>query len=256
MATTSTNRAAVGRRSAMIPRLPRLRRPRVTPILAAAVLVLAVVIGVGWLWFRSSSLVSVRQVEVTGLSGPDVGEIRSALDTTVKQMTTLTISDVRLKKAIAGYGPIAGVRVSTHFPHGVTIHVDETIPIATISDGGRQVAVDGAGLLLLGDSTRGLPALSVAPAATGGQVAGASTRAVLSVLQAAPFQLLAHLKSARMTAAHGVTVTLRNGPEIYFGATTQLPLKWRAADASLASSYSAGAAYIDVSAPMRPAAGS
>ena len=50
-------------------------------------------------------------------------------------------------------------------------------------------------------------------------------------------------------------VQLRNGPQLYFGPTAQLARKWTAAVAVLQNKGSAGAAYIDVTDPQRPAAG-
>ena len=51
------------------------------------------------------------------------------------------------------------------------------------------------------------------------------------------------------------TVALRDGPLVYFGDDTQLAAKWRSAIRALADPTSAGASYIDVTDPNRPAAG-
>jgi cell division protein FtsQ len=231
-------------------RLPRLTARRIGALCAAALILLG-----AWLYLRSSSLVAIKSVQVVGLSGADAGQVRSALKSEAVTMTTLNVSTSKLESAVASYPHIAGVQVSTHFPHGVTIVVDEQIPVASVDAGGRTVAVDGDGLLLPKDTTAGLPNLSLAPDTGGNRVTAAGTLATLSVLAAAPYQLLPHIASARSTTKHGVAVQLRNGPVVYFGDTTQLALKWSAADATLASSDSAGASYIDVSAPNKPAAG-
>jgi cell division protein FtsQ len=235
--------------------LPRSRLPRVTPARAGALLALLAILAGGWFWFRASSLVAIRQVRITGLSGPDVNQITSALTVEAREMTTLDVSAAKLERAVSGFGHIARVTVATHFPHTVTIAVDEQLPVASLQRGGGQVAVDRAGQLLAKVATAGLPQLPVAPSAAGDQVTSAGTLATLAVLGAAPYQLLPHIASARATAAHGVTVQLRNGPVIYFGNPTQLALKWSAADGALANANSAGASYIDVTAPSRPAAG-
>jgi cell division protein FtsQ len=235
--------------------LGHIRWPRITARRVCVLIALLVVLLVGWLWFRSSSLVSVKQVTVTGLNGQDASQIRSALTDEALTMTTLDISRSKLENAVSGYSHIAGVSVSTHFPHTVTINVDETIPVASVEANGRQVAVDGAGLLLPSVSTSGLARLSIAPDTGGARVTSAGTLATLSVLAAAPYQLLPHIASAKSSLEHGVTVQLRNGPVIYFGNTTQLQAKWTSADAVLASSDSAGASYIDVTAPGRSSAG-
>jgi cell division protein FtsQ len=235
--------------------LSRLSLGKLTVRRAAALVAAALILLGAWLYVRSSSLVAIKQVQVTGLSGADAGQVRAALSDEAVTMTTLDISAAKLKSAVSGYPAIAGVRVITHFPHGVTIEVDEQVPVATLESGGRSVAVDAGGLLLPKDSTAGLPNLSAAPDTGGNRVTAAGTLATLAVLGAAPYELLSHIAGARATTQHGVTVQLRDGPVIYFGDTTQLSLKWSAADATLANSNSAGASYIDVSAPSKPAAG-
>jgi cell division protein FtsQ len=244
--------ATAGGRS---PGLPRPRLPRLTPARAGALLAVVAILVGGWFWFRASSLVAIEQVRVTGLSGPDVSQIVGALTGEAREMTTLDVSTAKLERAVSGFGHIAGVSVATHFPHAVTIAVNEQLPVASLRVGGGYVAVDRAGQLLARVATAGLPQLPAAPSAGGSQVTSPGTLATLAVLGAAPYQLLSHIASARATAAHGVTVQLRNGPVIYFGNPTQLALKWSAADGALASPDSAGAAYIDVTAPSRPAAG-
>ncbi|WP_249009381.1 cell division protein FtsQ/DivIB [Conexibacter sp. DBS9H8] len=212
-------------------------------------------LGGGWLWLRSSSLVAIRQVQVTGLSGEYARQIRTVLTRTARRMTTLDLSAAALKQAVAGYPDIAGVTAQLHFPHGVTIAVDETIPVAAVHSGGALVAVDAHGVLLPGRPVRGLPLLTLAPDAAGRPITAPGTLATLAVLSAAPFQMLAEITAARSDTAHGVTLQLHNGPALYFGSTRDLAAKWAAADAVLASPNSAGASYIDVTAPERPAAG-
>jgi hypothetical protein len=56
-------------------------------------------------------------------------------------------------------------------------------------------------------------------------------------------------------APHGLVAQIRGGPAIYFGDLTELAQKWIAASEVLADAGSAGALYIDVTDPERPAAG-
>jgi cell division protein FtsQ len=52
-----------------------------------------------------------------------------------------------------------------------------------------------------------------------------------------------------------MTAPLRNGPVLYFGGTERLRAKWIAASRVLADRSSAGATYLDLRLPERPAAG-
>jgi cell division septal protein FtsQ len=240
---------------------PRRRRLRFLPRLsvrnaALAVLVL-VVLGCGWLWFRSSSLVAIKQVRVTGLSGPDVSQIRHDLTSQAKLMTTLDVDVSRLQGAVSQYPDVRSLQVATGFPHSVVIHVSEQVPVATIEVGGGLVVVDTDGQLLAHASgaPSPLPLVPLRTAPSGSRVSAAGARAAIATLAAAPYALITHIENATSTASHGVIVQLRIGPQLYFGSVAQLAAKWSAALAVLSESSSAGADYIDVTDPRRAAAG-
>lgn len=238
---------------------------RVAAVLVAAVILL----GGGWLWFRSSSFVAVHQVRVTGLSGPNVGPIARALTTTAETMTTLDFDVSKLKRSVEAYPYVHSLDVSTEFPHGVTIDVLEEVPVAITSVAGRVTVVDATGSLLSSAGTRHgpLPSVPLGSVSTGGAETGGATSgritapgslAALKVLVAAPYRFLPHVASAVSSSAHGVVVKLRDGPSLYFGPLVDLADKWNAALAVLAARGSAAAAggeYIDVSDPQRPAVG-
>jgi cell division protein FtsQ len=235
----------------------RLRLPRVSVRLAAIVAGAVVVLGCGWLWFRDSSLVSVQRVRITGVSGPHAAAIRGALRGSALTMTTLDVDMNRLRNSVEAYPDVVSLGVGTQFPHGIVIHVSEQIPVATVVAGGRTLAVDGGGALMRPprSSDGRLPQLRVTVPTGATRLSGATARAALEVLAAAPWSLISHIAGAEDSAARGVVVSLRSGPSLLFGEPTDLPAKWAAAIAVLADHGSAGASYIDVSDPERPAAG-
>jgi cell division protein FtsQ len=236
-----------------IRRLPRLRvrHPRI-----AAVTVLALMaLGGGWLWLRDSSLVAVTRVTVTGANGPDAGQIRAALTTSARNMTTLDVRVGQLRMAVSPYPVVKDVRVRTQFPHGIRIRVIEQVPVAAVVVAGRRIAVAGDGTLLRDVvASPALPQIPLRLPPAGAELTGAS-RAEVEMLAAAPPQLLDRVSEATSVTMHGLVAQLRNGPSIYFGDASQLPEKWTAATAVLADPKSAGTVYIDVSDPRRPAAG-
>jgi hypothetical protein len=124
-----------------------------------------------------------------------------------------------------------------------------------VSAGGRQVPVSADGTLLQdGVVTGALPTIALDVAPGGTRVDGAALGEV-RLLAAAPYQLLAKVGGVSSDATHGFIAQLLNGPKVYFGDGSQPGAKWAAAAAVLGSTSSAGAAYIDVSNPSRPAAG-
>ena len=248
--------AASRRRSLPRPHLPvrlRLRRPGLRSV--AAVAIVLALLGGGFAWFRQSSLVAVRQVTIVGVSGPGADQIRSALRGAARGMSTMDLDVSRLHAAVAPYPVVRALHLVTHFPHALRIDVTEQVPVAVLQVGGQRTTVAADGTLLPDVATSGaLPTIAVAVAPGGTEVTGAA-RTELALLAAAPYPLLAKIASAGQAAGRGLTVTLRDGPAVYFGADSELAAKWSAVLAVLANSTSAGADYIDVSDPARPAAG-
>jgi cell division protein FtsQ len=229
----------------------RLLSPRVIIVLIAVLLLF----GGAWLWFRDSSLVAIKRVQVTGATGPDAGRIRQALIVAARNMTTLDVSIGELRTAVAPYPDVKNVRVSTQFPHGMRIFVVEQRPVAAVLVAGRTIAVAGDGTLLSDTvPTAALPRIPLAVPPGGARLTGSAQSAV-DVLAAAPYQLLPRLTEVTTTARHGLTAQLRSGPSIYFGDAQRLAAKWSAAVAVLGDPSSGGAVYVDVSDPIRPAAG-
>ena len=236
-------------------RLGLRRPPRIHPRLIGALLVLVAIAVGGWFWLRDSSLVAVRKVTITGVSGPDAGQIRAALTSAAHGMTTLDVNSAALRNAVQPFPVVKHVQASTSFPHAMVITVSEEVPVAMLSAGGTSTAVAGDGALLHGASApAALPTITVAVAPGGDRVTGMAL-ADARLLAAAPYPLLARIASASDSQAHGLTVQLRNGPRVYFGSTGQLARKWSVADGVIAQPSSAGADYIDVTVPARPVAG-
>lgn len=262
---------ATGRRIMPRLRLPRPRGRRRLPRPGRrgllVVLVLAAVLTGLYFWVRQSSLVAVQQVTVTGVSGPNAAAIRQMLVQRAERMTTMEIDARALKASVARYPVVRSLRVSTHLPHAVTIAVFEQVPVAVLD--GTTVSAHGTLLPGVSASGRSLPTITAPSTSNGSSAASGSgseggragstvtgtARADVYLLAAAPYPLIARLTTAGWKPGRGLTVTLRNGPVIYFGDDHRLAAKWRSAILALASPTSAGASYIDVTDPARPAAG-
>jgi cell division protein FtsQ len=234
--------------------------------IALAVLVL---LGGGWLLLRKSPLVSVEHVQIAGVQGVDAGPIDAALRGAARGMSTLNVNVAALRAAVAPFQVVRDLSVSTSFPHGLRIHVVEQLPVAVLSVGGVRTAVAADGVVLgstlsdlLASERVPLPAIALAAGSSaladlrsvGGHVENATACAELSVLGAAPRVLLGWVSKV-FIGPEGLTVSMRNGVLIYFGDATRPRAKWLSAARVLADPSSAGATYVDVRAPERPAAG-
>lgn len=237
-------------------RRPRVSRQRIRLVLAVAIVAVLLVVG-GWFLLRDSSLVAVDHVTVTGASGPDSGAISAALDAAARKMTTLDVSNARLEAAVSGFPEIRGLRVSTDFPHGIAIHVTMLLPVGAVRVSGREVAVTGDGTLLPRVAVKGLlPSIVLDQPPVGARLSEPWALGAVRLLAGAPRELLPRLAEVTTVAGHGLVAQLRNGPSVYFGDSSRAQAKWLALLAVLANPSSAGALYIDVTDPARPAAGS
>jgi cell division protein FtsQ len=233
---------------------PRLRRPRLRTLLAAGLL--AALLAAGWFWLRDSSLVAVRDVEISGVAGAKGARVRAALDQAARSMTTLHVRREALDAAVAPYPLVKDLEVDTDVPHAMRIHVVTNVAVGAILAAGRRIPVTSDGTLLRDVSTkRSLATITLRTPPGGRRLTGAAALAAVQALAAAPDALRPHIESAATTRAHGLTLQLANGPVLWFGDDRRLAAKWAAAAAVLADPNAAGARSIDVSEPARPAVG-
>jgi cell division protein FtsQ len=233
----------------------RARRRRARFRIAGLVAVVLTLLLGGWLWLRDSSLVAVNKVTIGGVSGPDAAAIRAALLRAARNMTTLDVHVNELNTAVAPYPVVKRLEVSTQFPHGMRIRVIEQMPVGAITVGGRLMPVAADGTVLHDVQLTGtLPTIPLRVPPGGSRLTGQAMDEV-EVLAAAPGPLLARTSQVTSTSPSGLVAQLRHGPSIRFGDASRLADKWAAAAAVLADSGSAGALYVDVTDPQRPAAG-
>jgi cell division protein FtsQ len=225
--------------------------------IAAIALALAVpLLAGGWLWLRNSSFVSIEHVRVSGLHGANAPAIEAALADAARQMSTLNVNQGKLHAAVASYPVVGALQVHTSFPHGISIRVVEQSPVAMLSAGGVDTAVSASGVVLgTARTSEALPTLTSSVQLTPGErVREPALVADLAVLGAAPARLAKNVERA-YNGPKGLTLAMHGGLLAYFGDASRPHAKWIAFARVLADSSSAGASYIDVRSPERPAAG-
>jgi cell division protein FtsQ len=232
-----------------------LRRRRLRILLLAVVIALPV-LGGGWLWLRQSPLVSVQRVQITGVHGPEAHAVQAALVAAARHMSTLEVKAGALRAAVAPLRVVRELRAIPSFPHGLRIEVIEQLPVAALTVAGQRTAVAADGVVLGPALLSGsLPAVSgYHEPVAGRRVSGTNLLAALTVLGAAPAPL-ARLVAHVYTGPEGLTVAMRNGLLAYFGDASRPHAKWLSLARVLADPSSAGASYVDVRVPSRPAAG-
>lgn len=231
-----------------MPRLPT------RPLAAAAAV--ATVLVAGWLWFRDSSFVRVRDVYVVGVSSSDGSRIRTELRAAAREMTTLNVREEDLRVAVRRFPSVDRLHARADFPHALTIEVVEREPIAAVElTSGTRIPVGAGGLLMRGVRPAGeLPTLRARRIGPAGRLSDRRALSAVSVLAAAPAPLRKRIERA-WWSPRGLVLDLRNGPDVVFGPASQPRRKWAAAVRVLAEPSALGATYVDVRIPERVAAG-
>ena len=215
---------------------------------------LAVLAGLYFFWLRDSSLVAVKQVSVSGVSGDNAHRIAARLEAAARDMTTLNVDDDALREAVAAFPEVRGVTAHADFPHGLRIVVAERVPIGALTSGGEHVAVASDGTVLPKAATGSVPVIPVDTLPTGSRLTDPVALRAIAVLAAAPARLRSRIDELAKGKG-GLRATLRGGGTVVIGAPTALVAKWLAAAAVLRNPSAKGAKYLDVRIPRRPVAG-
>jgi cell division protein FtsQ len=226
-------------------------RVRLVAVLTTFVLLL---LGGLYLWLRDSSLVSVQQVRVTGVSGDNAHRIAKRLRAAALGMTTLDVDDDALRAAVAAFPEVRGIDAQPDFPHKLRIVVSQRIPVGALQAGNSRVAVASDGTLLPQERTSSLPTVAVTTLPTGSRLTDAPALRDVAVLAAAPAAMRGRVLQLAKGKG-GLRATLRGGGTVVFGGATDLVAKWAAAAAVLRDPSAKGALYLDVRIPYRPVAG-
>jgi cell division protein FtsQ len=229
------------------------RRARIA--LVAALAATPLLVG-GWMWLRESPFVAVEQVRISGVHGPEAGAIEAALTGAARHMSTLAVHDGALREATSRFVVVREVRAVPRFPHGLRIEVVEQLPVAALTVGGTRTAIAADGVVL-GPAllSSSLPTVAGYHEALAGQRAqGPTVLGAVAVLGAAPMPLR-RVVARVYNGPDGLTVAFRSGLLAYFGDATFPHAKWLSLARVLADPSSAGASYVDVRMPARPAAG-
>lgn len=246
--TTFAGRRALARGARALPALPLRMRRRLLLLLVASL-----VLAAGYqFWLRDSTLVAVEEVTVTGLTTKDAPRVRAALASAAHTMTTLHVEQAELVRSIAAYPVVRALEVRADFPNKLEIHVVEHRPAALV--GGLPVAGDGT--ILRGLPVEGsLPEIDARGDLDGDRLTDPVTLHAARVAGGAPGPLRGRLERIEMRREEGIVVELGDGPELIFGDASRVRAKWIAAARVLADPEAAGATYIDLRLPGRPAAG-
>jgi cell division protein FtsQ len=237
-------------------------RRRLTLLVAAAGL--AVLAG-GYQALRSTSVFAVRSVDVRGGTSELDAQVQSAMQAAVAGRSLLDVDTAPLERRLRAMPYVKSVRVDRAFPNTLAVTVVPERPAVTARVGGAMFAVAADGRVLgpadarmrrLPDVT--LPAGRAMP--VGRTTGDADLRRALGLLAGTPawFRHRVGRVIRVVPQADAAALVMNGGMQVRLGSPEQLGLKLAVAARVLRympSGDRRSLAYVDVSAPGRPALG-
>ncbi len=234
----------------------RERRTRSLRLLAFGTVILAIGLLAGYqFWLRDSSVVSIKDLEIVGITGKDEEskQIRGTIEVAVGEMTTLHAKPDLLADELSRFPRVADSRIETSLPDSATVTVTLRADGSRFGSGADEllIATDGVVLGPAGDRADGLPRIVSGDPPESGRLSGRSLSQAL-VLGGVPKELRPYVRSSDY-GQEGVEVTLSNGLVLIFGDANQTEEKWKSAASVIADPEMTDASYVDLTVPRRPA---
>ncbi len=207
---------------------------------------------------RASSLFAVERIEVIG-AGPLVDrEVRAATRDALGR-SLLEIDAPALAASVRALPMVAGASVDRAFPSTLVVKVSPQRPVAVVRRGSSAWLAAGSGEIVREiepGTHRWFPRLWLkgdVPVELGRRLPGDLTTPTRALAAARDVKLPRRVQAVRFADGQ-LTLVLRRGPEIRLGASRDLVLKLAVAK-RVFPLLADGTAYLDVSVPERPVAG-
>lgn len=227
-------------------------------LLLGAVLSLLLVLGAYW-GANASSVFAVDRVDVQGAPRDVARQIESATADVVGG-SLLSVNAEEIEDRVRALPSVAGVSVDRAFPHTLVVRVAPERPVAVARRGKEAWLVAGSGKVIREfdpRSERRLPRIWLTRDVViqvGRPLPAEAIPAAKALGVVGEVGLRRRVKTVRLVAGE-LVVVLHRGPELRLGAPVDVLLKLAVAGRVLPL-VDDGAAYLDVSVPERPVAGS
>lgn len=226
-------------------RPPARRRQDPWKVAFVVLLVLGALGIAGWVLLGSRLLV-VREVQVTGERLVSRDRVLAAARVPLGTPLLRVDPDV-VRGRVESVTEVESAAVVRVWPARLRIAVRERTPVVVALYQGKYLHIDRYGVTVLGSAVApaGLPQLRVASPGQGDP----ATRAALGVLGGLPQDIAGRLSAIEAASPESVTLRLRSGPAVVWGAQERTAEKLRALHALLGSERGERAKEIDVSSP-------
>ncbi len=236
---------------------------RVLPSGRSLLLGFAIVAGAAGLYFlaRNTPMFALNRVEVEGAPPAVAAHVRTALEP-LDGESLLALDAAELERRLAALPEVAGFRYNRDFPHTLRVVVRAEHPVAVARRGAKGWLVAASSRVIAAvpaHARPGLPRVWLAHSGEPELGAAITDRFALRAVRTLALARLAHFHGrVRMVRAreHDLTMLLGSGLELRLGDLRAIRLKLAIAARILPGILAHGGyAYIDVSVPERPVAG-
>ncbi|MEY4873552.1 MAG: UDP-N-acetylenolpyruvoylglucosamine reductase [Actinomycetota bacterium] len=173
----------------------------------------------------ASPLVAVRTVQVEGAKYADAALVRSVSDS-LKGKSVLTVDTKTASERLESDPWIKSARITTSLPSRVLIQINERIPVAWfLGVDNRARVIDEDGLVLSvveGRPTQYMWIDGTGPNLTAGASSTATYRAAGQLAMSLPSELAPMVEHLGVAGSEQITMTLKTGTVINFGAPVDM----------------------------------
>lgn len=173
----------------------------------------------------ASPIVAVRTVQVEGAKYADAALVRSVSDS-LKGKSVFTVDTKTASERLESDPWVKSARITTSLPSRVLIQINERIPVAWfLGVDNRARAIDEDGLVLSvveGRPTQYMWIEGTGPNLTAGASAAAAYRAAGQLAMSLPSELAPMVKHLGVAGTEEITMTLKSGTVINFGAPVDM----------------------------------
>ena len=173
----------------------------------------------------ASPIVAVRTVQVEGAKYADAALVRSVSDS-LKGKSVLTVDTKTASERLESDPWVKSARITTSLPSRVVIQINERIPVAWfLGVDNRARVIDEDGLVLSvvdGRPTQYMWIEGTGPNLTAGASSAAAYRAAGQLAMSLPSELAPMVKHLGVAGTEEITMTLKTGTVINFGAPVDM----------------------------------
>ncbi len=240
-------------------RAPRASRALRSPIgIALAAVLLATAGTVAYVVARETSIFALERIEVDGAPPEVAGRVRGILESDLGR-SLVAFDAGAAGRRLTALPEISAARFDRAFPHTLTVEVTLERPVAILRRGSEAWLVSARARVLRQLEKKPYPRLPriwvprTADVAVNATLSGPGARGVRALAPSAPARIRTAVRQVR-AGDDELTLVLASGTELRLGDAGDIRLKLAIAARILP--LNAGAAYVDVSVPERPVAGS